>query len=174
MAFGKQRKKIRTEKTVVDSDGVILSQTREKDYEVDIFYYFRVVKNGLFPYFDTLCGNDLRVMFFLFNEVRGDKNIIEFGYSQKELLKGLNFRGSSYECFRKSMGKLIRVGVIKKVELHTYMINPLVCYSGKMREYDDCISSWNALGSDKTKSIESMFEQERGEYSKLINSSDNE
>lgn len=166
--FIKKKHLVKQVRSVDPSTGEIFEDNTEQTFEVGSFYYYRGVKNGIFEIFDLLSGNDFRVLLFLFNEVKGDKNVIQMGNDQLDLIDELGFRGSGYECFRKSISKLIKLRAIKRVRLNTYMISPYLCFSGSMKEYKACVSSWENFELDRMEKVEVMFGDDKAEYSRII------
>jgi hypothetical protein len=166
--FIKKKHLVKQVRSVDPSTGEIFEDNTEQTFEVGSFYYYRGVKNGIFEIFDFLSGNDFRVLLFLFNEVKGDKNIIQIGNDELDLMDELEFRGSAYECFRKSISKLIKLRAIKRVRLNTYMISPYLCFSGSMKEYKACVSSWENFELDRMEKVEIMFAEDKEDYERLI------
>jgi hypothetical protein len=160
--------------TVDNTTGeVTVNQTR-KFYKIKFDIYARLFKNGLLEVGDELTGNDFRVFHYLLGEIRDGSNIINLGYSNyKELTEGM-FRGSSLTSFRRSLRRLIECDVIKRIMQNVYMINPEISHSGSEEDRKEIILEYKGLNTTVSELDGDMFEQERGEYSKLINSSDNE
>jgi hypothetical protein len=161
--------KVRLVETVDHSTGEVTREESEQHFKVKYELYARLFKDSMWSLCDDMSGNDFRVFIYLIGEVRDGSNVVNLGYSNYKDLEGGLFRGSNVSSFRRSIKRLIDCGLIKRIMQNVYIVNPEVSHSGNSGDKKNVVLEWHSVGA-----VSPLFNEERGEYSKLINSSDNE